>query len=68
MEEMDREELRIKIREHDTKKWRDNMNEKSTLYIYREAKKKIRYEDCYSNSYQSEILAKARTNTLQLEE
>ena len=26
------------------------------------------YEDCYSNSYQSKILGKARTNTLQLEE
>ena len=44
------------------------MKEKSSLYLYREAKLKMGYEECYSNNYRSELLAKARTNSLQLAE
>ena len=39
-----------------------------TLRWYREVKLYIGYDKCYNNSKNSEYLAKARTNALQLEE
>ena len=42
------------------------MKEKKSLYLYREEKVKMSYEECYSNTYKSELLAKARTNSMQL--
>ena len=42
--------------------------EKSTLDLYRKAKKKMGYGECYSNSEESDLLAKARTNSLNLNE
>ena len=44
------------------------MLHKPTLKLYREGKPKIQYDLCYSNSTNSDFLAKARTNTLHLEE
>ena len=44
------------------------MKEKKSLYYYMVEKKKMGYDECYSNSYKSELLAKARTNSLQLAE
>ena len=41
---------------------------KPTLKWYREGKLHIGYDKCYSNSKDSECLAKARINALQLEE
>ena len=63
-----RQEIRDIIRNHDTKQWEDGMKEKSSLYMYKEEKRKMGYEDCYNNTYQSELLAKARTNSMQLAE
>merc|ERR1712030_91749 len=51
-----KKELKEKIKEKDTMKW------------YKNGKKKIGYEECYRNSMSSKIYAKARTNTLQVEE
>merc|ERR1712030_7663 len=51
-----KKELKEKIREKETMKW------------YKNGKKKIGYEECYRNSMSSKIFAKARTNTLQVEE
>ena len=42
------------------------MKEKKSLYLYREEKEKMKYEECYTNTFRSELLAKARTNSLQL--
>jgi len=36
--------------------------------MYMQEKEKMGYEDCYSNTFRSELLAKARTNSLQLAE
>ena len=44
------------------------MAAKPTLHLYKEAKLTMGYEECYSNSYSSEFLAKARTNSLKLAE
>ena len=41
---------------------------KPTLQYYREAKLYIGYDDCYRNNVNSDYLAKARTNCLQLQE
>ena len=44
------------------------MKDKKSLYMYREEKNKMGYDECYSNTFRSELLAKARTNSLQLAE
>merc|ERR1711867_290641 len=53
---------------HDTKIWEDNLANKSTLKFYREGKTRIGYESCYRNNANSMFLARARTNSLKLEE
>ena len=60
--------MRSKVKERDTRLWEENMQEKDTLKWYRAGKKKIQYDMCYRNGYNSKILARARTNTLQVEE
>ena len=44
------------------------MNKKPTLRFYKLGKQKIGYDNCYRNNGHSAFLAKARTNSLQLEE
>ena len=44
------------------------MEEKETLKWYRRGKQKIGYEGCYRNTFSAKLFARARTNTLQLEE
>ena len=44
------------------------MQEKETLKWYRRGKNKIGYDNCYINTQGSKLLARARTNTLQVEE
>ena len=63
-----KKQLKDKVKERDTRKWTENMEEKDTLKWYRRGKKKIGYEMCYRNTFSARLLAKARTNTLQLEE
>ena len=66
MLEMDRRKLKLQIREWDNQKWLEEVLHKPTLKWYREGKLKIQYDYCYSNSTNSDFLAKARTNTLHL--
>ena len=63
-----KKDLKEKIKEKDTKKWEEGMEEKETLKWYRRGKNKIGYEDCYRNTYGSKLLARAKTNTLQVAE
>ena len=65
---MGKKELKIKIREYDTEMWREGMQNKTSLRWYRQGKENIGYERCYSNNINSTYLAKARTNSLQLED
>ena len=44
------------------------MQEKETLKWYRRGKNKIGYDNCYINTQSAKLLARARTNTLQVEE
>ena len=65
---MEKKELKLKIREFDTNMWQEEMLHKPSLKWYRVEKKNIGYEMCYSNNINSTYLAKARTNSLQLED
>ena len=60
--------LKKVVREWDNQKWRDDLEEKPTLKWYKQGKPSIQYDQCYTNSISSNYLAKARTNTLQVEE
>merc|ERR1712030_142145 len=64
----ERQEIKEIIRKYDTGEWEEGMKEKSSLYLYIEEKKRMGYDECYTNSFQSELLAKARTNSMQLSE
>ena len=56
------------IKVYDTDKWIEGMTEKISLRYYIQEKRKIGYENCYRNNSNSIFLARARTNTLKLEE
>ena len=64
---LEKKELKRKITEYDTQIWMEEMLHKPSLQWYRIGKKKIGYEMCYRNTKHSAYLAKARTNSLQLE-
>ena len=63
-----KEALKKKIREYDTNLWKLNLACKSTLKYYAVGKTEIGYENCYRNNLNSTYLARARTNSLKLEE
>lgn len=52
----------------DNEKWKNEINSKKTLAIYKEWKKEIREEKIYDNRPASEILYRARSNCLPLED
>ena len=66
--DMTKEELKKAIRVYDTKVWEANLVNKSTLKYYAEGKTRIGYEHCYRNNMNSTYLARARINSLKLEE
>ena len=68
LKEMSREELKLRVREYDTKKWKTRLQDMKTQRYYVQGKNKFGYDFCYRNSYDSTFLAKARLNALKLEE
>jgi hypothetical protein len=67
IEKCERKEIVRKVYEYDEKVWKDEMEEKSSLKIYRKWKKCIgRSEEDYDNSTASALLFAARSNTLRL--
>lgn len=59
--------LKEKVRQWDTDMWKEEMNEKSSLEIYRMWKKEIRGEErLYDNRPESNIFYRCRTNNLPL--
>ena len=65
---MTKGEIKSMMRKYDTQAWIKNLEEKSTLIYYREGKTRIGYEFCYRNNINSMFLARARINSLKLEE
>lgn len=58
-------DLKEKVRQWDTDIWKKEMNEKSSLEIYRMWKKEIREEErLYDNRPESDIFYRCRTNNL----
>ena len=68
LKDMPRKELKAKIREYDTEKWRQGLLGKKTQIYYFLGKKKMGYDMCYRNTYDSTFYARARLNALKLEE
>ena len=64
--EESKETIKKKIYEYDTRKWREEMETKSSLHIYKNWKKEIK-QSPYRNNFQSVLLFKLRSNTLNLE-
>ena len=65
---MSSDELKKRIRTWDTEEWEKELGLRSTLKYYAEGKNKIGYEHCYRNSRDSVYYARARMNSLKLEE
>ena len=60
-------EIRGKIAKVVEEEWREEMEKKNSLGIYRRFKKEMKEED-YSGSLESMVWLRARTNSLNLEE
>ena len=61
-------EIKTITRNYDTLLWEKDLNEKKILKYYKEGKGKMKYEFCYRNNINSMFLARARLNSLRLEE
>ena len=59
-------ELIKKINQYDEMKWIEEMNEKSTLEMYRTYKREIKEERFYDNTTESCLMFRARSDTLKL--
>ena len=65
---MTKEDINCMMKIYDTQLWKDTLEKKSTLKYYKEGKVKMGYEKCYRNSAGSMFYARARLNSLKLEE
>ena len=65
---MPRAEIKQRVKDYDTTKWTNSLQDLSTQKYYVAGKIKFGYDFCYKNSYSSTFLAKARLNALKLEE
>ena len=64
MKNIDRQSLKKLVRKYDTQKWKEGLQRKTSMRIYKMEKKEIGYEHCYRNNSYSTFLAKARINAL----
>ena len=63
---MDKKEIKKKLVDWDTMKWKEEMKEKTTLTLYCKYKMKIHDEKIYDNRLSSTLLFNARSNMLDL--
>ena len=66
MVEMSVGQIKRKINNYDSGLWYEDMQTKRSLSIYRKYKKEIKDEKIYDNTIPSELLFRARSNTLAL--
>ena len=59
-----KEHIKDKFREIDTKEWREEMEKKKSLNIYRKYKTKVRQDEQYDNDEKSKIWFRLKTNCL----
>ena len=65
---LDKPSLKKMVKAYDTSEWEKGMAGKVSLRFYIQEKSKIKYEHCYRNNANSLFLARARTNSIKLEE
>ena len=65
---MTKEDINCMMKIYDTQLWKNTLDEKSTLKYYKEGKIRMGYENCYRNNANSMFYARARLNSLKLEE
>ena len=63
---LDEKDLMNLIRSYDSNKWLEELNEKSTLSVYKMFKSSIQQEGFYDNTFESLLLFRGRSNTLKL--
>ena len=68
LKSLDKPTLKNLIQIYDTDEWEKGMVRKVSLRFYIQEKNKIKYEFCYRNNRNSLFFARARTNTIKLEE
>ena len=68
LEKLSKPALKKMVKEYDTDRWLEGMTKKISLRFYIQGKDAIGYEHCYRNNTNSTFLARARTNSLRLEE
>ena len=68
LKNLDKPTLKNIIQLYDTKEWEKGMAGKISLRFYIQEKSKIKYEFCYRNNRNSLFFARARTNSIKLEE
>ena len=66
LERMTKTALKKRIKEWDDKQWKEELEAKSSITIYRSAKNTVKEDPIYDNTPSSVILFRARTNTLPL--
>ena len=66
LEKMSKRKIKKKIYELDTRWWREELETKTTLEIYRECKQETKEEIIYNNGEASRLLFRARSNTMAL--
>lgn len=60
------QELNNRVEKWETETWLEELDNKSTLTMYKEFKRNIRQENFYDNTYKSCLLFRARANSLKL--
>ena len=68
LKKIERPALKEMIKQYDTAKWEEGMIKKTSMKYYIKEKKEIQYELCYRNNKNSMFYARARTNSIKLEE
>ena len=68
LKSLDKPTLKNLIQIYDTDEWEKGMLRKVSLRFYIQEKRKIKYDFCYRNNRNSLFLARARTNSIKLEE
>ena len=66
LNEMNKLEIKDRVRERDTEKWKEEISKKPKARLYKEYKGEIKEEKIYDNTFASELLFGARSNSLNL--
>merc|ERR1712055_303085 len=68
LRELDQPSLKRIVKDYDTVEWYNEMRNKQSLRFYIKEKTEVKYDMCYRNSLSSAYYARARINSLKLEE